>query len=205
MLKQMLKQMLGRTHCLSPGSEEDRSVSTLAANAYALSFVVPVGGALLGAFFALHGWRPLYAVTDAALERPLGPLFLFVVGVVGHEALHALTWRWLGQVPAHAVRLGFQWKSLTPYAHCSAPMPARLYRLSAAAPGVVLGLAPAAVGLAAGHGGLFLFGLLFTLAAGGDALTLWLLRGVPDKCLVQDHPSRAGCIVLGRNRASGGA
>jgi len=40
-------------------SPEDRSVSMGAANGYALAFVVPAGAALLGAFLALHGWRPL--------------------------------------------------------------------------------------------------------------------------------------------------
>jgi hypothetical protein len=39
------------------------------------------------------------------------------------------------------------------------------------------------------------FGLLFTFAAGGDALVLWLLRGVAPHRLVEDHPTRAGCFV----------
>jgi hypothetical protein len=38
--------------------------------------------------------------------------------------------------------------------------------------------------------------LIFTLAAGGDALILWLLRGVPAGRLVRDHPSKPGCLVL---------
>ena len=175
----------------------DRSVSALTANGYALAFVVPAGAALLGAFLALHGWRPLYAATDAALDRPLVPLLVFAGGVLAHEALHAAAWRLAGRVPAEAVRLGFQWKALTPYAHCAVPMAAGPYRVGAAVPGVVLGLGPALLGLAVGSGAVFLFGLLFTLAAGGDALVLWLLRDVPADRLVADHPTRAGCLVLG--------
>ncbi len=94
------------------------------------------------------------------------------------------------------MRLGFSWKALTPYAHCAAPMPARAYRIGAAAPGVALGLLPAALAWATGSGAVLAFALLFTLAAGGDALILWLLRGVPPERLVVDHPTRAGCLVL---------
>jgi hypothetical protein len=179
-------------------SPEDRSVSMAAANGYALAFVVPAGAALLGAFLALRGWQPLYAATDGALGRPFLAIAVFAAGVVAHEALHAAAWRWAGRVPAGSVRLGFQWKTLTPYAHCAVPMAVRAYRVGAAVPGVALGLLPALAGLAAGSGGLFLFGLLFTLAAGGDALILWLLRDVPADRLVEDHPTRAGCFVHAR-------
>src|SRR5690606_25530349 len=120
---------------------------------------------------------------------------VFAAGVLAHEALHALAWRLAGRVPAETVRLGFQWKTLTPYAHCAVPMAAGPYRIGAAVPGVVLGVLPALLGLATGSGALFLFGLLFTLAAGGDALILWLLRDVPADRLVADHPERAGCYV----------
>ena len=168
-----------------------------AANGYALAFVVPATAVLLGAFLALHGWRPLYAATDGAFGRPLLAVVVFAAGVLAHEALHAAAWRLAGRVPAGTVRLGFQWKSLTPYAHCAVPMAAGAYRIGAAVPGVVLGLLPALLGLATGGGALFLFGLLFTLAAGGDAFILWLRRDVPAELLVADHPERAGCYVYG--------
>jgi hypothetical protein len=184
-------------------SPNDRSVSMPAANGYALAFVVPVGTALLGAFLAAHGWRSLYGATDTAFEHPILALLTFAVGVVAHEALHAVAWRWAGRLPFGTIRLGLQRKTLTPYAHCAAPMPARAYRIGAAVPGVVLGLAPAAVGLAVGDGGVFLFGLLFTVAAGGDALVLWLLRDVPADRLVEDHPTRAGCYVLAPGEEAG--
>lgn len=165
------------------------------ANAWALLGLGPPIIGLLGAFLALHGWRPLYAVTDAAFGAPLVPLLVFVAGVVAHEALHALAWKLAAGLPWGDIRLGFQWKTLTPYAHARVPMTARAYRIGAATPGVVLGLGPAAAGLATGGGGWMLFGLLFTLAAGGDALILWLLRGVAPLRLVEDHPERAGCYV----------
>jgi hypothetical protein len=42
---------------------------------------------------------------------------------------------------------------------------------------------------------LFFAGLLFSIAAAGDFMILWVLRNVPSHLLVQDHPSRAGCLV----------
>jgi hypothetical protein len=33
--------------------------------------------------------------------------------------------------------------------------------------------------------------------AGGDLAIIWILRRVPGRTLVRDHPSRAGCEVVG--------
>lgn len=178
----------------------DRSVSLAAANAVALAGALPVLAALMLPFGLLWGGT---AVADGAVwwsARPLLFVGALVGGVLVHEALHALTWRASARLPPGSVRLGFNWKALTPYAHCSAPMPARAYRLGAAAPGVVLGLLPVVAAWGTGSGAALVFGLVFTLAAGGDALILWLLRGVPPGTLVEDHPTRAGCLVRDEER-----
>lgn len=174
----------------------DRSASLAAANAYALGLAAPLLAALVLPFAALWGWGALGAGLEAWAGRPLATFAALVGGVLAHEGLHAIAWRLAADLPAGVVRLGFNWKALTPYAHCAAPMPARAYRIGGATPGVVLGLAPAGVALATGSGMLLWFALLFTLAAGGDALVLWLLRGVPSEAPVVDHPERAGCLVL---------
>lgn len=178
----------------------DRSVSLASANAVALVGAVPVLAALAVPFGAIWGWT---AVADGAVwwsDRPLLLVGALVGGVLVHEALHALAWHASARLPPGSVRLGFNWKALTPYAHCSAPMPARAYRIGAAAPGVALGLLPVLAAWVTGSGAALAFGLLFTLAAGGDALILWLLRGVAPETPVEDHPTRAGCLV-GENPA----
>ena len=63
-------------------------------------------------------------------------------------------------------------------------------------PGLVLGILPATAGLLLGSGGLLVFGIVFTAAAGGDFLILWMIRNVPSNSLVEDHPTRAGCYVF---------
>jgi len=36
---------------------------------------------------------------------------------------------------------------------------------------------------------------LFTIAAGGDFIVLWILRKTDSNNLVEDHPTRAGCFI----------
>ena len=163
---------------------------------YALALAVPLLLALGGPFVWLWGWEAIPAGLDAWLDRPLWMIAALIGGVLVHEGLHASAWRLTADLPPGSVRIGFNWKALTPYAHCSAPMSARSYRIGAMTPGIVLGLVPCAVAWATGSGMWLAFGLLFTLVAGGDALILWLLRGVEARQLVVDHPTRAGCLVV---------
>ena len=175
---------------------DDRSVGLVAANAVALALAVPALAVLLVPFGALWGWNALAAGAAWWGDHLLWATAALALGVLAHEALHALAWQTAADLPVGSVRLGFNWKALTPYAHCAAPMPVRAYRIGAAAPGVTLGLVPAAVALIVGSGAVLAFALLFTLAAGGDALILLLLRGVAPAARVIDHPTRAGCLVL---------
>lgn len=95
-----------------------------------------------------------------------------------------------------AVKIGFSWKGLAPYAHCAEPMRASAYRLSIILPGLVLGILPGTLGIVLLSWPLLLWGLLMTIAAGGDLAVLWAIRGVPASAWVRDHPTKAGCQVL---------
>lgn len=116
-------------------------------------------------------------------------------GVVAHEGLHGLGWVAAGRTSFRAVRFGFHWKTVTPYAHFTEPIPARAYRAGIALPGVALGLAPAAAGYALADPSFVLFGGIFFGAAAGDAMSLWATRNIPAETPVLDHPNRVGCIV----------
>lgn len=177
------------------GAPEERTASVAQANVAAITGVLPALALLVVAYGLVWGWGALGDGFDDLISPPWRFASLFVGGVLAHEGLHAAAWRLAG-AEAGSVRLGFQVKTLTPYAHSSAPMTARAYRIGAVTPGLVLGVVPALVGLALGAGAAFWFGLLFTLAAGGDALILWLLRGVPGERRVADHPTKPGCLVL---------
>ena len=143
----------------------------------------------------LWGWPALLRGL-LLFGAPLSFILVLLLGIVAHEALHGLAWRLAGRVPWSAIRFGFQLKTLTPYAHCAVPLEVRSYRIGTAAPGVVLGLLPLLVATVSGNGWLLRFGVFFSLAAVGDLIILWTLRGVPAGRRVKDHPTRAGCYVL---------
>jgi uncharacterized protein (TIGR04206 family) len=74
-------------------------------------------------------------------------------------------------------------------------MDIRPYRIGSYMPGLLLGILPWLVSLFTGDVLLFLFGFLYTSAAGGDLLILWIIRNVKPNTLVEDHPTNAGCYI----------
>jgi hypothetical protein len=119
-----------------------------------------------------------------------------VGGILLHEIIHGLSWAYFGRKPLRSIRFGIQWKTLTPYAHCTEPMSARAYRLGAVMPGLLLGAIPSVLGLVTGSGAWTIYGAIFLVAATGDGIVVWVIRQVPGDVLVEDHPARAGCYVF---------
>lgn len=173
---------------------EDRTISLLRANIVMLYAAVPA------VLLPLLLWQVIWGL-DKVVTLVTGDVAGYVLlvavllGVLVHEALHALAWMRAAKLPWSLMRFGFDWKTVTPYAHCTVPIQARAYRIGAATPLLVLGVLPLIVSLIAGWVALFAFGLFFTFAAGGDMLILWLIRDVPAETLVSDHPTQAGCVV----------
>mgnify|MGYP006278744029 CR=1 FL=1 len=159
----------------------------------AVVLLVPIALLSLAPHFALWGLpeQPFPMSVGAA------SLFIaaFVIGTVLHEALHGVGHVW-GEASWADVRFGMHWEALTPYARCTIPARARSYRLAVALPGLVLGALPLAAGWWTGHWLTTFYGFLMLVAAAGDLLVLWILRGVPSGAWVQDHPLQVGCIVV---------
>lgn len=119
----------------------------------------------------------------------------FVFGIVAHEALHGVGFYFFGRVPKGEIRFGVHWKLLTPYATTSAAMKARAYRGATALPGLVtIGLLIVFIGLNLPAG--TALASFFLGGAGGDALVLWSLIGVPGDAVVRDSADRVGCEVV---------
>jgi hypothetical protein len=171
----------------------DRSVSLLRANFLMVYFAFPSVILLGGVFVFFWGGTPLLSVLTGGY---MISLIVLLLGILTHEAIHGLTWKFATGKPFGVITFGFDWKTITPYAHCREPMAVNHYRLGAVMPLILLGIVPSLFAIAGGQGGLMAFGLFFTFAAGGDMLILWLLRDVAPPALVEDHPSQAGCYVL---------
>ena len=171
-------------------NKKDISISMSEATAKSLVIAIPTGIIQVIPFFLIHGFPSLPNNTSMAVY---GSALLF--GILVHELIHMAAWAFFARKPLSAFKLGFQWKSLTPYAHCKEPMDIRPYRIGSYAPGLLLGVLPWLVSLFTGDVLLFLFGFLYTSAAGGDLLILWIIRNVKPNTLVEDHLTNAGCYV----------
>lgn len=143
----------------------------------------------------VHGRGAVSDGIDAMLSNFWIFLLIFALGIVIHELLHGLTWSWFGNVPHSKMKYGFIVWALTPYCHSTVPLKATAYRWGAFMPGLLLGFLPMALGVALDNSWLLGFGIIMTVAAGGDFTILWQLRHVSADALVEDHPSRAGCYV----------
>lgn len=80
--------------------------------------------------------------------------------------------------------------------HPTQPISTKAYRWGIIAPGLILGILPFIASLVLGNAGLLGFGFIFTLAAGGDFMMLWIIRDIPEDSFVKDHPDRVGCEVV---------
>jgi hypothetical protein len=156
----------------------------------ALLIVLSVCGSFImlwGSTLLLSGLRRFISVWSV-VPAVLG-------GIVLHELLHGIGWILCGRKGWATIRFGFNARALSPYAHCTEPLSASAYRCGAALPAIVLGGLPLLTGLVSGDGWFAVFGTLFLIAALGDGVVLWIIRGVPGSVLVEDHPALPGCIV----------
>jgi hypothetical protein len=175
---------------MTEDSDGDLSFHPVAGTLLSLPLFALLIAAGLWPYEALHGTEAL----SIALDRTGGVGFLavFAGGIVIHELLHGWGWSLAPGVSRADVSYGFQWKTLTPYAHLETALPARSYRVGTAMPGLVLGVAPVLLGTAlqwpvvAGYGA-----VLLSLAC-GDLLILLRIWRLPADALVRDHPVRFG-------------
>jgi hypothetical protein len=181
-----------------PITKKDLSISTTRATILSFIFGLPLACLLMGLYFwrrgviiSLNNARPI-----SFLVFFIGFLFTLILGIVIHELIHGLTWAIAGHKPLSSIKFGFQWQTLTPYAHFRDPMEVGAYRLGGSMPLIVLGILPSLIGIGTGNGWSMFFGFIFTLAASGDLLVLWLIRGVRRGQLVQDHPTQVGCYLI---------
>jgi hypothetical protein len=171
-------------------NKRDLSISMARANVIVLFTSIPVALLQFLSFVMLHGMDNLGTMWGSTL------LIAVLLGVLVHELIHGISWVIFGHKPFSAIKFGFQWKTITPYAHLKEPVEVNAYRIGGFMPGFILGILPYILSLVLGDANLFWFSLVHTAAAGGDWLILWLIRNVKAGTLVEDHPTNAGCYVI---------
>lgn len=179
---------------LPPGTR-DLSLSMAQVNLMAIpAAVIPVA-VMLGLFVLANG---VGAFRDAAafMESPWVFAGILLGGILLHELLHGAAWAHYGRKSLRVITFGVHWKTLTPYAHCREPITVEAYRIGAAVPAIVLGIIPGILAIFGGMPVLLFPAIIFTAAAAGDFLILWMLRRERAGAEVLDHPDRAGCLVI---------
>lgn len=172
-------------------NKRDLSISMARANLIVLFVSIPIAVLQFTNFIMLHGMEKLETTWNSVTL-----IIVVLLGVVVHELIHGISWVIFGHKPFSAVKFGFQWKTLTPYAHLKEPVEVNAYRVGGFMPGFILGILVYILSLLLADGNLFWFSLVHTAAAGGDWLILWLIRNVKPGMQVEDHPTNAGCYVL---------
>ncbi len=172
----------------------DVSISIKKANIVVISTVFPIVGIFFVLPFALIWGLDSLMEGIGSFGAPWSIFPALILGTVVHELLHGACFAFWGKTTFRVIKFGIKWKSLTPYAACKVPISARAYRIAAFTPGFTMGIVPAVVAIAIGNGWLLWFGTVFTAAAGGDFLALWMTRKVEWEQLVEDHPKRVGVM-----------
>ena len=171
--------------------KRDVSISMAKASLFGTLIAIPVAIAQFAIYYVIHGVAGFELRWNFTLL-----IALILVGVLLHEVIHGVSWAVFGKKPFSAIKFGFMWKTVTPYAQLKEPLEVNVYRLGAFAPGLVLGIIPYLLALFTGSSDLFWFSLLHTTAASGDWLVLWVIRTIKPGSLVEDHPTNAGCYIL---------
>ena len=172
-------------------NKRDLSISMERASVIVVWVRIPVAIVQFALFNSLYGAKRMEPTWNYVIL-----LAAILLGIVLHEWIHAITWLIMGKKPWSRIKFGFQWKTLTPYAHLTEPIEVSAYRWGAFMPGFVLGILVYGLSLLLGNGNLFWFSLIHTSAAGGDWLVLWLIRNLKHGQMVEDHPTQAGCFVI---------
>ncbi|MBD0403711.1 DUF3267 domain-containing protein [Flammeovirga sp. EKP202] len=187
--------------------KEKLTINLSWANIFGILILIPIGFVFGVPFFII--WKPQIDVGDFLSN--MGPegselgmvsvLFILILGIVVHELIHGISWAIFAKKGFKSIKFGVLWKALTPYCHCKEPLYVRQYIIGAITPALFLGILPSLVAIMIGDFGLLLFGMFFTMAAGGDFLVINLIRKENSSDLVQDHPSEAGCYIYRQHQA----
>ncbi len=179
-------------------------IDIVKANIYAVLLLIPLLFIYVSIFYLIWGDKYSIEFFSELLHNvdpnivgisSLSIIITMLIGIIFHELLHGIIWALYARNAWKSIHFGFKWQMLTPYCHCSEPLLVKHYIWGAAAPGIILGIAPFVASLAMGSIIMLAFSIFFTLAAIGDFMIIYLLRKTNGEALVQDHETEAGCWV----------
>ncbi|MGB8982736.1 MAG: DUF3267 domain-containing protein, partial [Anaerolineales bacterium] len=116
-------------------NKHDLSISMARANFVVFFIAAPLVILQFILFFAI---RPGGQIRG--MENLAALVIAIAASIVVHELIHGIAWTIAGRKPFSTVKFGFQWKTITPYAHLKEPIEINAYRIGAFMPGLILGI-----------------------------------------------------------------
>ena len=174
----------------------DMATAQFTAIAYFIFFAIIFGVSyyfLWARNFTLESYKKI-VINLGGANFPKVSACIFI-GIIAHELIHGVTWAVFAKKKIKSISFGVVWKYLTPYCHCNEPLLVKQYILGGIMPGIILGICPSIMAIVLGNYPLLLFRIIFSGAAGGDFMTVNILRKESMNSLVQDHPTKIGCYI----------
>lgn len=146
-------------------------------------------------FFSIHGWATLkqFSLSGVGIFA-----LISLIGIIVHELIHAVVFALFSPRGFASIRFGIDRKTWSPFCHATDIMRVWVYRSGALAPMVVLGIIPTLVSFLNGDLACMIFGFVFTMAAGGDVLSVWMTRELSNGDIIKDHSSKLGFYIINR-------
>lgn len=172
------------------------TISIARANKIALLLVIPIVAILAIPYYLIWGVNILDQITFPSIAF----LLLFIIGGVAiHELLHGITWAIFSKKGFRSIHFGIKWEYLTPYCHCTDALKVWQYIFGGLMPLLIMGVIPSVWALISGDPMVMFYGIFFSVAAGGDIQSVWLLRKFKSNQLIYDHPEELGFIFEEEN------
>lgn len=169
---------------------KEYTLSVKKINLYSLIMIIPITAILLIPFILIWDFQ-----TFEIGRKEFMRLFIYVLifGIILHELLHGITWALFSKKGFKSIKFGLN--GITPYCHCKEPLKVKYYRLGGIMPLIIMGIIPSVAGIILGNGLYLSFGIFFSWTAGGDIISLFMLRKFDKNTMVYDHPHKMGFYI----------
>jgi len=112
-----------------------------------------------------------FIIRFMAINGILG-IVIFILGIITHEILHGIFYALFLKNGLKSIKIGIVLKKGFAYCESKEVMRTNQFIIGLMMPTIILGIIPSIISIFNGSMGLFLFGLVFTMAGAGDILIL---------------------------------
>jgi len=150
---------------------------------------------LISPFYFIHGGELLKSNLYNFFLSWFTVLAVFI-GIVFHEIIHLLVFIFSTQVKLKNLKVGINKEMMSPYVHVKIPITTNVYRFSALAPTILLGVFPIIWSFYAANAWFLVFGIIFFVGGSADLYIFWKLKNYDSSTKILDHEEKPGCFIV---------